>query len=128
MLHVHESSCVSARVFLKIGMSIKMNTARFEVWHLFFKKPLCRRILYANFIYEWNQTMARSCEITSYFCTFRSLTPSLLQHPLLQYWTSGFTYTQKALTWNSVSMHTTSTYFFNDHFALFLNSSALLLS
>lgn len=39
MLHVHESSCVSARVFLKIGMSIKMNTARFEVWHLFLKKP-----------------------------------------------------------------------------------------
>lgn len=79
MLHVHESSCVSARVFLKTGMSIKMNTARFEVWHLFKKKPLCRRILYANFTYEWNQTIARTCEITSYFCTFRSLTPSLLQ-------------------------------------------------
>lgn len=33
MLRVHESSCVSDGVFLKLmdGMSIKMNTARFEV-------------------------------------------------------------------------------------------------
>lgn len=33
ILHVHEISCVSARAFLKLmdGMSIKMNTAKFEV-------------------------------------------------------------------------------------------------
>lgn len=47
MLHVHESSCVSVRVFLKImdGMSIKMNTAKFEVRHLEKKKHLLENSL-----------------------------------------------------------------------------------
>lgn len=60
MLRVHESSCVSDEVFLKLmdGMSIKMNTARFEVWHLE-KKPFAGEfsmtILLMNETTQWQE-------------------------------------------------------------------------
>lgn len=113
MLYAHESSCVSATGFLNLmdGMSIKMNTARFEVWHLE-KKSLAGEFsmpaLLMNETTQWQELV----KLPTISVSSKVWHQAHCSYPLLQYLLNHRIYRYTESTILELRLHTYSKYTF----------------